>query len=873
MHIILCHENADFDAVAALLGAHKLYPDAIPMLPERLNANVARFLALYRSGLPFVARDEQQQRRRIEKVTLVDTNRVPAIKGIKPNTPIHIIDHHPLTRELEPNETFEGEVIGSTTTLLIERMQAEGIDISSLEATLLALGIYEDTGSLVYRQTTARDIMAAAWLVEHGAVLDNVRRFLEPPLTDEQQELLETLVTTAENRTIQGYSVLVAAAKLDRYMAELSSVAHRLRDTLDPAALFLLVEMPKVTQLVCRSTDDAIDVGEIARAFGGGGHERAAAATIRDMTREEALDRLWEQIYLHVQPAVSVGDLMSRGAQTVQASAKVGDVIGKMRRIGHEGFPVVEDGKIVGLLTRRDADRAAEHNLRDLEVREIMSSGSVTLKPTDSVTLLEQKMVESGWGQIPVVADSGKLIGIVTRTDLIKHWARSHPTGRMDSVDRVTIEQIADVLGEPVARLIKCIAEQAQERNVNLYMVGGVVRDLLLKRRNFDIDFVVEGDAIAFARSLIDLYGGAITHFRPFGTAKWRLREGEFDAEALGDPALLPDHVDFASARNEFYEHPTALPTVYSGSIKLDLQRRDFTINTLAVQLSPTAGRILDFYGGLADLHAGRIRVLHSLSFVDDPTRVLRAARFERRLGFTIEPRTQELIQIAMPMLRRITGERLRNELTLLLKERDPELSFLLLQQRGILKAIHPAFVLNERIVPDFQRARTAEPPPTLTPPDLTDLLWHVMLCDLPPKNLSDLLDRLVFSRPMTKTMIEAGALVGNAAALADPALTPSRIAVNLDGASEVALLTAWLVITDRLARERIWEYVSQWRHMRPLTDGHALRERGLEPGPAYSTILSRLRAARLDGEVTNDEEEKRLLLELINGVPDDRVG
>src|SRR5262249_31707917 len=158
------------------------------------------------------------------------------------------------------------------------------------------------------------------------------------------------------------------------------------------------------------------------------------------------------------------------------------------------------------------------------------------------------------------------------------------------------------------------------------------------------------------------------------------------------------DHIDFAMARSEFYEYPTALPTVSSGTIEQDLHRRDFTINTLAVQVSPTFGRVLDFYGGLSDLQAGLIRVLHDLSFEDDPTRILRAARFETRLGFQIEPHTAELIQTALPMLRRITGERVRNELLLLLREKQPERGLLALQSRGGLEAIHPAFKLDIRL-------------------------------------------------------------------------------------------------------------------------------------------------------------------------------
>ncbi|MBE2266991.1 MAG: CBS domain-containing protein [Anaerolinea sp.] len=865
-HIILCHDNADFDAVASVLAAAKLYPDAVPLLPQRINRNVQRFLALYAGGLPFVRYDDYAKNRRIAQVTLVDTNRPPErIRGIKPDTPVHIIDHHPLTRELDANETFEGEIIGANTTLLVEKLQAAGTALTSLEATLLALGLYEDTGALTYRTTSPRDIRAAAWLLEQGASLDNIRRFLEPPLDERQQALFETLVTSMESRSIQGYPILVGTAVLDSYLSELSSVAHKLRDTLDPAALFLLIEMPKSLQLVCRSTDDAINVGEIARRFGGGGHERAAASTVRGMTRAQALQTLWGYIYDVIQPPVTVADLMSHGVQTVDTSAKLDAVIRRMRRIGHEGFPVVKQGQIVGLLTRRDADRAVEHGLGGLTVGEVMASGTVTLLPSDSVTLLEQKMVESGWGQIPVVDSTGKLIGIVTRTDLIKHWVKTHPARPQPEAPHLTPDDLRAVFGESAAHLIEVIAAHAQERGLSLYMVGGVVRDLLLRRRNLDLDFVVEGDAIQFAESLVARYGAEMSSYTPFGTAKWRLHDGTLN-KAVGVAADLPDHVDFATARSEFYQYPTALPTVYSGSIKLDLARRDFTINTLAVQLSPGAGRILDFFGGIADLTAGRIRALHSLSFVDDPTRILRAVRFERRLGFTIDPRTAELIQTALPMLERITGERVRNELTLLLKEREPELSFLLMQQRGILAAIHPQFVIGEGVAQPFQRARAAAPFATLPPFEFTDLLWLLLLHET--QDSGAVQARLMFHGRFDDALSAIAKLTAPTFVELCAALTaPSQIVPLLDelyAKSDLGVFAASLILDEPLARTTIQRYVEEWRHIRPVTTGKSLQALGLKPGPQFGDLLARLRLARIDGIITTDEQEDRLLKEWV---------
>ncbi|MBC7871993.1 MAG: DHH family phosphoesterase, partial [Chitinophagaceae bacterium] len=196
MEIILTHNNADFDAIAALLGAHKLFPSAVPILSSRLNRNVAEFVTLYQNGLPFMAWDDLQGEQ-VKRIILVDTQKSPELHNLTANTPVYIIDHHPKHAQFAPHETFTGEEVGATVTLLVEQMRQQGIMLSSLEATLLALGIYEDTGSLTYNLTTPRDITAAAWLLEQGAVLDTVRRFLTKPLNEEQQALLEKLLKNA----------------------------------------------------------------------------------------------------------------------------------------------------------------------------------------------------------------------------------------------------------------------------------------------------------------------------------------------------------------------------------------------------------------------------------------------------------------------------------------------------------------------------------------------------------------------------------------------------------------------------------------------------------------------------------------------------
>ncbi|MBN8595671.1 MAG: CBS domain-containing protein [Anaerolineae bacterium] len=855
MKLILTHDHADFDALAAMFAAAKLNPEHVPILPDQLNANVSRFLTLYGSGLPFVSRS-QVTPKRIEQVIAVDTQRVTHWKGMGKKTYTLIIDHHPLAVELKPNQSFSGEVMGACTTLLVEQIEKAELSLNPLEATLLTLGIYEDTGSLGYGTTRSRDLRGAAWLLDQGAVLDTVRQFLAHPFDDSQQILLSQLIQGAETRQIRGHSVTVADARMSQHVSEISTVAHRLRDLLDTEILLVLVQLPASLHLVARSTVDTVELGSVARTYGGGGHRRAAAATVKDHTFAEVKSSIWQIVEQYISPVTMVRDLMSYGVYTIEADLNLKEVAPRLRRIGHEGYPVVEHGRLIGLLSRRDLDRALEHGLGHLRVRDVMNAGSVAIQPDDSFDQLQRIMIDSDRGQIPVIDGSGQVLGIVTRTDVLSHWRRLHnnPGAATESLN---YDQIRNVLGVDAALAIQRIAEAAQANGQVLYLVGGCVRDLLLARRNLDLDFVVEGDGIALACQMAANYGGDISAYTPFGTATWKLEAAV--AQRLGVQTTgLPDHIDFVTARNEYYETPTALPTVYRGSIKLDLARRDFTINTLAIQLSPLAanGRLLDPFHGVKDLRAKIIRVLHNLSFVDDPTRILRAYRFSHRLGFEIEARTNDLINTAMPMLARITGERLRNEFTLIFQEERPEQILSLLDKRGILHGIHPEFTFPSKAVADFERARHIALPWNSPDFSLDNLYWHILARHLNPESLSSFGERLLIPTGEVEAWLATRQLLEAEEWLNSDLARPSKIVERLNKLPESALLASWFLMQSAVASERIVNYSQRWRYIRPSVNGNDLRQLGLPPGPCYSLILKRLRDGLLDGELAKGSDE-----------------
>jgi tRNA nucleotidyltransferase (CCA-adding enzyme) len=856
MEVILTHENTDFDALASLLGAAKLYPQAKPVVPRRPNRNLRDFLTLYWDELPFLQHDELP-RGRIRRVILVDTQTLPHLKGMSRKTEVHIIDHHPLSRELKEGMTYSSGETGANTTILVEQICEANISLSPIEATLLLLGIYEDTGSLSYPTTTPRDLQCAAWLLEQAASLDVVNDFLHHPLTEQQRGLYNRLLENSQSFDFAGHSVVIATATVSDYVEEISTLAHRLRDIFDPAALFLLVEMADHIQFVARSSSEAIDVAQIAAHLNGGGHGRAAAALIRGRTLTDTRQQLLDLLQEHVKPTVTVGQIMSYGVHTLSPGTTVAEAEEMMRRYGHEGFPVVENGQVVGTLTRREIDKALQHRLGGAAISLYMHKGHVSVCPEDSVARLQQVMMEHGLGQVPVVED-GEVVGIVTRTDLIKLWS-APPRERPRATEIAQL--IERALPAPLLEVIQQASQTASRKGYSLYFVGGFVRDLLLGTPTLDIDLVVEGDAIKLARRLSRQIGGRVRSHARFGTAKLIFDESQSE--------LLVPSIDFVAARTEFYEHPTALPQVERSSIKLDLHRRDFTINTLAIRLDlEHYGKLLDFYGGEQDLENGLIRVLHSLSFVEDPTRMLRAARLEQRLGFRIEERTEELIGNALGLLDRVSGERIRHEMYLILQEAEPEKGLGRLEELGVLAQIHPALRCDDWLSRKYRQLREALEAGDWGPDGggQAFLIHYLALLTyrLLPEELETLMRRLKITREDADRLREVSELRSIVLRLAERDLPPSAIYRLLAPYSGQSIFLMWVASDSALIRQRLELYHHRLQYVKPEIDGAWLQERGVEPGPIYRQILGALRDARLDGQVSSLREEEALVEKLL---------
>jgi len=877
MDVIATHSNADFDGLASMVAARKLYPQAKLVLPAGGQETLRNFLAVHDIGISKLKELDLSQVTRLVLVDTQEPGRIGALKACVDNSSVEVVvfDHH-----VEEASECAGrspmsvvQPVGSTTTILIEQLRQQQIAVTPFEATLMALGLYEETGSFAFASTTSRDLEAGAFLVEAGADLNMVADTLRRPLDPDAIALLNDLLEHSEVHYLEGRKVLVATSTIDRCRGEAAGVVHMLAELQGVDAVVVAVMMEDRVEVIGRSRRSEIDVGWIAREFGGGGHAVAAAATVKRQTLAEVKERLVQLLTTHYRPTLLAQDVMTQPVKTIGVDTTITEAGQRMTTYGSNVFPILDEkDRYVGLVSRELIQKALFHRLGKMAVREIMQTDAYAATPETPFHDIEVTMIERNQRFVPVVKGA-KVIGVITRTDLLRTLHDDVlKTARMRTIHPATPE---GVVGGPhrnvkgllrsrlphhLVTLLEEAGQLADRCDVSLFVVGGCVRDLLLGIENLDLDLVVEGDGIAFARKLGEMMQARVKVHERFGTAI----------------VLLPDgfKLDVATARTEYYEYPTALPTVEQSSIKKDLYRRDFTINALAVRLNGKGfGDVLDFYGGQRDLNDKVVRVLHGLSFVEDPTRVFRAIRFETRFGFHLGRDTVALIDgaVKMNLFHRLSGHRLLEELKLLLGEREQKQSVKRLADLGLLRFIHPKLEWSNRLEALLGAIEQAVDWYRLLYLDRTMEVWLVYMMGLlevlPERAVTEVLKRFPLSEPeankLKATRIICHAVIRQLGKR--PPLKPAETYRLLSGLSDETLLGLMAKSKGELVKRQVSAFLTVYQHVKPVVTGVDLKSMGLKPGPQFKKILDRLLDARLNGEMKSESEERELVRRLIS--------
>jgi tRNA nucleotidyltransferase (CCA-adding enzyme) len=874
--VITCHLNADFDAVASMMAAKKLYPDAHLVFPGAQERSIREF---FLSSTLYALRFDRIKNidfDKIDRLILVDTksrDRIGRFAEIldKPGLKIHIYDHHPFMDDDIRGEFEMVEQLGACTTLFVELFQKKRIDITPLEATVMALGIYEETGSLAFASTTPRDITAAAWVLSKGASLNIVSDFITRELDAEQISLLNDLLQSMTAYNIGGIKIVIAQASTPRYIQDLAIITHKIRDIENLDALFCVVRMEDRVHLVARSRVIEVDAGRIASELGGGGHPTAASATIRDTNLEHVVERLLDVLKKDVHPVKMAQDIMTKPVITIRDSATIAEAGEDMTRYSVNVLPVLRAGRLVGLVTREVVQKSIFHGLGERPVSELMSTDFKTISEDTSFKTIEDIMIRHTQRFLPVV-EKGKVIGAITRTDLLRtlqdglmERERVGPKYKGDEGYGKNIGSLVrERLPAETLELLHDIGKTADELGISAFAVGGFVRDLLINVENFDLDIVVEGNGVRFAYAIAKNYGARVRAHHKFGTAV----------------VIIPGGLKFdvATARTEYYEYPAALPTVELGSIKKDLYRRDFTVNALAIRINEKGfGELMDFFGGQRDLKDKTIRVLHNLSLIEDPTRAFRAIRFEVRMGFTISKHTQELIKSAvkMELFHRLAGGRIYAELRLIFKETAPLLAMKRLEDFGLLRFIHPKLKVTREMESVFSSISETLAWFKLLFLDMESDSWLVyfmgLFDPLTEKEAVELAASLTIPERHVKKLRtvkrEGKRVLGEF--YRQPDITPYQVYLLLSPLPVEALLYMMAKTKSASSKKHISLFLTQYRDVQPDLTGDDLLEMGLQPGPHFKKLLASLLEAKMDGVLTNRAEEERFIKERIRKQPE----
>ncbi|MDL2317093.1 CBS domain-containing protein [Desulfovibrio sp. OttesenSCG-928-A18] len=872
--IITGHTSADFDALAAMVAAEKLYPGATLVAPTMLERQGSHLFSDSIAYLFNLRQPKDCDFSTVRLLVVVDTHqrsRLEHVKEVldKPGLVIHVYDHHPDADDDLPAQESVIRQWGATTSILTHLIREKGIALSPDEATMMGLGIYEDTGSFTFGSTTAHDLTAAAYLLEFGMDLGTIVELTSSDLTREQVHILNELLRNAMTHTIHGIQVTVSEIVLESFMGDFATLVHKLIDMENIKIIFVLASMGDRVHLIARSKVPEVDVGMICHSFGGGGHHYAASASIKQKPLAEVRGALLAFLVSVITPQMSVGRHMSSPAISGNAHMSIGQAEEIMNRYGLKAIPILpaEAGGGIGLLEQHTAARASAHKLDHLPVTEYMQRSVSTLTPDSDLHEAMKIILKQRQRLIPIL-EAHELVGVLTRTDVIRlliddtlHIPEGTPLDQ-EHRERNVASLVRAQLPDEHVRILEEAGKLGDALAMPVFAVGGFVRDLILKQPNLDIDLSVEGDGIAFAEKLAERLGGTVRPHQKFKTA------------IVFYPGVdnVEQRLDVATARLEYYEYPGALPTVQLSSIKMDLYRRDFTINALAIQLNAERfGTLIDPFGSQRDIKEKYINVLHSLSFVEDPTRILRAVRFEQRFTFRIGVQTERLIKnaLSLSMLDKLSGPRLFNELKHVFDEKNVPSCLRRMDNWNLLRMIHPVLKLN--------------PTKDILLTSIDEVLaWYRLLYKEPlPENWQVYLLGLCASAkyPDVAAMLERLGFIerqkSDFLSLRENTRKASSMLASLQSKGPVPMSQLYetlrpvpteglLYLMARHGQEHnigqdISLYLTRLKDVKLEISGEDLASFGEAPGPLFGEALRFVLAAKLDGKAATRKEQLAL--------------
>ncbi len=864
MKIVITHINPDFDAVASAYAVYKLYNCDHIALCSNMENNVYRFI----KDNDFHINIKQYKDKYINELVSIDTliitdcnqkQRLGKLaKLIDIAKEIIIYDHHAgISCDISANQSYIQE-IGATTSILCLIMQKKGITLTHKEATFLSLGIYEDTGLFTFSKTTSNDALSLSYLISQNADTTAANDYVQRELSNIQIMLLNELLLNLSIITVGGIDVGYSYATVDEYVDEVAFIAHKLMIIEGLSSLFILISTGGRLFLIGRSNDVKVNVLSIVAQFGGGGHSVAGSAIIKDKMITETLEMLKYVIRETIKPVKTVQEIMTTHVKSVKSNAILKEAMDLTMKYNLNYMPVVENNKTIGIISRKDILHGVKHGLEYESINNIMQTEFETVYPNTLFYEAEAIMVYQNQKLLPVETNKG-IVGVITRTDLLRlmhediilqsKYAENKRKKLGILKNRNILAKMQDNLDSKLLSLLKDIGKYAEEMHYKAYVVGGFVRDLLMDKNNYDIDIVIEGDGAKFAVNYAKKYNAKVFVHQKFKTAVVSFDNGF--------------KIDFATARTEYYITPAAAPEVVESSVKSDLFRRDFTINAMAVRLDGSQfGLLLDFFMGQKDIVDKKIRVLHSLSFIDDPSRAYRAIRFAVRFGFEIGSHTDRLIKHAesLNLFNRIIGQRRFLELKYILSENSFLLALQLMNKYNMLRFYSEKIKYDDDLINKFKRSENLLSWYKIQFEENIEV-WRVRFDILFFIEKSDSFYTLIDDFELTSAETT---ILKNDHKYMEYALSlfkrykkhkPSFIydvCSNLSTESAIALAA----IMGENKQDIIKDYLTEYKNIKINLSGKDLINLGIQKGPKIKKGLDMLLKAKLDGIVTTKDDE-----------------
>ncbi len=878
MELIISHTNCDFDSFASMVAASLLHPQAKICIVGSPENNLKRFLLENNTRLDLI-KEKSVSPEQITKLIIVD-NRDPKRMGkigsylmdtvnnpdkinkqktpIKPPT-IICYDHHPDSDNDIFHDYSHTQPTGACTTIMLDFLNRAGIQINTFQASLFALGIYEDTGNFLHINTTYKDFAAASHLFNIGASLEFVKRYLAKEFTSIQFAIINTMLANCDTISIKGIETTFIDLDFRSYREDIALLVQTVKKSKSLKLVFCISIRNEKIDVIARNDYDFINLDSILRNFNGGGHKTAGYASISSPASQNSKTEkvLWikkrviEEVEKQIVNYGTVADLMTSPADAVRPETTLNEALTMLLNNNYSTVLVADKKNMpIGILTKKDISRALHHQMSSLPVENCMSTNVVTVNENKSIYNAYKILVDYDIGRLPVIGSDGNITGIITRTDMLIHQFRHISTLPLKQADYDNVRGLMqNNIENDVVDLLKQAGHVGDTLGMNVYVVGGFVRDLILQHKNYDIDLVVEGEGIKYAQEYCNKFGKSIKTFPKFGTSFVILKDGK--------------RIDITTARREHYPTAGSLPEVKFSGIENDLFRRDFTINSLAIQINANHfGKFFDFYGGRRDLKLSILRVLNNFSFVEDPIRILRAIRFEQRFRFRIEKKTTHLLKKSLQLLSldNVSGERIKAELIYSSKKGPPDRFFSRLQEFGILKQ------LNNNLSFSTQNKTICQRIDELTiwfknsfPKESPDfwICYHLaLLHGLTLRIKEKFAFKLKYSKKFIDSLRKSDSFVRYRLPEIEKEKNEGIIAIDLHSLNLESILYSVATTDNTAVKDKFIRYLSTHRFIKPELDGNDLLKLGLPQGEFIGKILDDLRKAKINKVLHNKKAE-----------------